>query len=448
MTARDSWIAEENGRQGTSEWWPARHAPAGAVEAYTRQVSVRTGERVELCVSTRPAARYRTRVFRLGWYGGSGARLVHEEAPAVGIARDEPPLDPASGLCRADWPTTDSLYVSEDWTPGHYAAQLTLVSGDHAGSSALVPFVVRRPPDRPPALLVQTGVNTCQAYNHWGGKSLYPSNSTDRRAAVKVSFDRPVPDWDHANLNARAPFHYDLAVIRFLEREGYDAGYQTDVDTHREPWTVMTAAAIVCAAHDEYWTFEMRRAFEHAQAAGIHLAFLGANQCYWQIRYEDQERTLVEYRSSRQDPIKDPGRKTVRWRDLELARPESRLLGVQYDGGITSTDELLTYEVVPGAASDPWGAALADAVPLAELVGYEWDALDPDFEPPGLVRFLHCADERSNADCVRWRAPSGAHVFAAGSLALAHGLDDWARPGLADERARSLVRNALNEMLG
>jgi hypothetical protein len=448
MTATPSLIAEENARAGTADWWPARHAPAGAIEAYTRANSVRPGGRMELCVSTQPAARYRLAAYRLGWYGGDGGRLVHTGLPAAGTPRSTPAPDPETGLCAAAWPVTESLYIGADWTPGQYLVQLTLTSGRHAGAAALVPFVVRRAAGSPAPLLVQTPVNTTQAYNHWGGKSLYPSNSSDQVAAVKVSFDRPLPSWDEANLNARAPLHYDLAIIRFLERNGYDVGYQTNVDTHREPWTLMTARALVCAGHDEYWTFEIRRGFEQACEAGIHLAFLGANQCYWQARYEDRERTLVEYRSKRNDPVKDPARKTVRWRDLDVPRPESRLLGVRYDGGITSTDELLSYMVVPGAEHDPWGEAFADQAPLPELVGYEWDGLDPEFEPPGLVRFLHADDERGDADCIRWRAPSGALVFAAGSLSLAHGLDDWARPGLADARIQALVRNALDEMVG
>lgn len=441
-------IAEENQRPGTGNWWPERHAPPRGVEGYTTQVSARPGEWVELCVSTRPAARYRVDIYRLGWYGGDGGRLVRPSpGTATGVVREVPPLDEETGMCRARWPVTDAVYIEQSWTPGQYVAQLLLTSGPHAGSAALVPFVVRRPLDQPGVLLAQTGVNTSQAYNHWGGKSLYVSNSTDEVAAAKVSFDRPVLDWDQANLNARAPFHYDLELIRFLEREGYDVGYQTNVDTHREPWTLMTADAIAFLAHDEYWTKEIRDAVERARDDGIHLAFLGANQCYWQIRYEDSERTLVEYRSKNNDPVRDPELKTVRWRDLDTPRPESRLLGVQFDGGISSTDALPAYDVVEGAERDPWGAALIDRSTLPELVGYEWDGLDPEFDPPGLVRFLHHADERGNADCIRWRAPSGAIIFAAGSLAIAHGLDDWARPGRADARVQALVRAALDEML-
>ena len=60
--------------------------------------------------------------------------------------------------------------------------------------------------------------------------------------AVKVSFDRPIPPWHDANLNARWPFIWDIQLIRFLEREGYDVAYTTDLDTHREPWEIARAS--------------------------------------------------------------------------------------------------------------------------------------------------------------------------------------------------------------
>jgi hypothetical protein len=442
-----SAVAAENARPGTYDWWPAAHAPSGACEAYTTQVSAQPGGRVELCVATEPVARYRVSVYRLGWYDGAGARLVHEGGPSIGLARAAPPPDSGTGLCRAGWPVTDSLYVGEDWTPGQYVAHLRILSGPYEGTSTLVPFVIRRAPADVAALLVQTPVNTVQAYNHWGSKSLYPWSSSDRVAAVKVSFDRPVPAWPEADQDARAPFQHDLALIRFLEREGFDVAYQTNVDTHREPWTLMTATTVISSGHDEYWTTEVRDAFEQARDAGIHLAFLGAGQCHWQARYEDGERTLVAYRSANEDPEPDPARKSVRFRDLEPPRPEVRLIGVRHDGGSTLPSALLDYDVVDGAADDPWGAPLEDRAPLTELVGPEWDALDPDFVPPQLVRLLHCPNELSDADCIRWRAASGTMTFAAGSVAFSQGLDDWPAPSRRDARVEAMLRSVLADML-
>ena len=69
-----------------------------------------------------------------------------------------------------------------------------LTSGPYTGTVQLVPFVVREPPGHHAAILVQESVNTWQAYDNWGGKSLYGFTSTDGVAAVKVSFNRPLVD--------------------------------------------------------------------------------------------------------------------------------------------------------------------------------------------------------------------------------------------------------------
>jgi hypothetical protein len=443
-------VREENTRAGTKAWWQVKHAPAGAIEGYTTQTSALPGGRIEFCVSTAPVARYRITVFRLGWYGGAGGREVHRTAGNIGLAREVPQPDDATGYNRAGWPVTDVFVVPRDAVSGQWVAHLELTGGPHAGTVALVPFVVRPAPGAEPAVLVQTPVNTLQAYNHWGGKCLYTSNSTDGVAAVKVSFDRPVPAWKGSNLNAKAPFHYDLPLIRWLEREGYDVGYQTDVDTHRAPWSLVGPRLLVTCGHDEYWTLEMRDAFDAACARGTSLAFMGANLCYWQARYEDDERTLVEYRSWSADPEPDERRKTVKWRDLGPGKAERLLIGVQYTAGITHPTRLFDYAVDPAAASHPWGraAGLDDLTPVPAVVGYEWDGLDAGDPPPGLTRFLTYDGELGNASCVTWTADSGARIFAAGSLGLPFALDDWTRGQGTDPRVQRLVRAAFDDMLG
>ena len=76
--------------------------------------------------------------------------------------------------------------MPEHWASGYYMAQLILTSGPQRGKGNQVPFVVRTPA-QPAAIVLVTPVNTVQAYNNWGGKSLYNSNSTDRSRANRVS---------------------------------------------------------------------------------------------------------------------------------------------------------------------------------------------------------------------------------------------------------------------
>lgn len=444
-------IVAENAREGARHWW-GKHAPAHAIEAYTTQCSAHPGERIGVHISTSPAARYRIEVYRLGWYGGRGARLmacVPQEGSLQGLAREVPAVRPGPQIDSAGWPASDAIQIGSDWVSGVYVARLLLCSGEHQGLDAFAPFVVRPHREAQRAeILVQQPVTTAQAYNNWGGKSLYTSNSSDEEAAVKVSFDRPLAAWSELVVNARWPFVWDFHLLRYLEREGFHVAYTTDIDTHREPWSLVGHRLLMTSGHDEYWTCEMRDAFEERLRAGVNVACMGANSCYWQIRLEDHERTMVEYRWRAQDPEPDRALKTEMFRNLLPARPECELWGVQYQDGLGKPGEPRDYALVPDSLAHPWmqhTGFQAGAI-LKGLVGYEWDALQEGHRPPEATVFFHYENELSNADLIAWRHPSGAQVLAAGSLQIAWGLDDWAWPGYGDERLQRFVRNALLDL--
>jgi hypothetical protein len=446
-------VARENAREGDADWW-GEHAPPHAIEGYPSQCSVRPGDRLELHVSTRPAARYRVSLHRLGWYGGRGGRTVARHPASgdlQGLQREVPEPAPGPHIDAAHWPVTDTIAVGEDWMSGVYIARLTLTSGPRAGQGAYVPFVVRPPLGTIAKVLVQQPVTTAQAYNNWGGKSLYTSNSTDEEAAVKVTFDRPYPSWKAANLNARWPFVWDYQLLRFLEREGVDVSYTTDIDTHREPWSLAGCGLVLTSGHDEYWTREMRDAFDAALADTTNLACMGANTGYWQIRLEDSERTMVEYRWRAMDPVPDRALKTEQFRNLDPPRPECLLWGVQYQDGLTAAGlPPRHYELDPASLRHSWmqGTGFEHPARLEGLVGYEWDALQAGLEPADATVFFHYDNEVSNADALAHRTASGALVFAAGSLQFSWGLDDWGHEGHADERLQRFMRNALAELAG
>ncbi len=451
--SRSSPSIVENARDGDGDWWAGRPAPAHTIEGFASWPSVRPGGRLELCVSTRPAARYRVSIHRLGWYGGAGGRTVarHPRSGDLqGLAREIP--EPAMGptIMSSDWPVTDVIEAGADWVSGQYVARLALTDGEHAGGRAFVPFVVQEPLDRRADILVQMPVTTAQAYNNWGGKSLYTSNSSDEVAAVKVTFDRPVPSWHEANLNTRWPFVWDIQLLRFLEREGYDVAYTTDMDTHREPWRLLGHPVVMTSGHDEYWSREMRDAFDAVRDSGASLACMGANTSYWQVRFEDGDRTMVEYRRHADDPEPDPSLKTELFRDLDPPRPERLLWGIQYQDGLTLGGQPpLAYCLTEECMGDPWleGTGFEHPATLEGLVGYEWDALQEGAEPGDATVFFHYDNELSNADAVRHLTSAGGVVFAAGSLQFSWGLDDWAHPGHADGRLQRFMRNGLDDMI-
>jgi hypothetical protein len=439
----------ENARTG-SRSWDVPLATAGTVEGYPSSPTVAPGETLGLHVSTSPAAPYRVEIYRLGWYGGLGARLLgclpECSGQKQGTARPVPAPDP-SGEVRAGWPVTDETVVPAEWVSGYYVAKLVLTAGAERGRAASVPFVVRAPSTRLSTILVQVPVNTWQAYNSWGQKSLYDFNSSDGIPATRVSFERPIIQERVLNY----PFTWEYPLVRFLEREGYDAAYVADVDVHRAPGELQRHRLVVTAGHGEYWSKEMRDGFEAALSAGTNLAFIGANIAAWQIRYDNQDRSMIGYKSAT-DPIADPARKTVRFRDLLPPRPECQLIGVQSEGGLAGVnDPPRAYARTSAAADDPWFAdtRLTPGTVLSNLVGYEWDTVQARCITVPLTVLFHYEGAPSNADAVRYTAPSGARVFAAGSAQFPWGLDDWGghrasvSPGL-----QQFMRNALADLTG
>ena len=452
-------IQVENAQSGngSAQWLPP-HVPTTRIQGYASEASLLPGEDIHLHVGTAAGDRYRVDVYRLGWYGGSGARLVAclpscgSDKPGQVFGTDQ--ADPATGVVRAGWPVTDVLTLPAASTSGYYHAVLRLTSaGDDTGAIGYVPFIVREPPGRRSQILVQVPTNTWQAYNPWGGKSIYPFNSTDRSPAVRVSFDRPLA------FTAQGPFDWEYNLVRFLEREGYDVSYQTDLDTDRRPESLLAHRLVVVAGHDEYWTRRMRDAFQLARARGTNLAFTNSNAGYWQIRYEDDGRTIVGYKEAAPDPEPDPSLRTIRFRDLVPPRPECQLLGVLYYRIRESQSGPVDYTVTNAARTDPWfrGTGFAPGDKILDVVGNEWDSLPEAPVPagcvkPGLVSLFHFEGAPQNADAVRFTTPSGARVFAGGAQQLSWSLDpfDTGRFGRtlpADERLQRFVRNAFADLL-
>src|SRR5262249_9422303 len=180
----------------------------------------------------------------------------------------------------AAWPPTLSDVDTRTWPPGYYSADFV-----HAGSSIRdlqVAQIIVRNPRRSGQVLLRLGTNTYQAYNAWGGYSLYPTEDESQRGTA-ISFDRPTsPDF----------FTYDVYLARWLEalgaKESFCVDYAANFDVHREPDLVAHYPLVVSASHDEYWSKEEFDAFEHRIfTLGRNVIFFGANAAYFQVRYAD-----------------------------------------------------------------------------------------------------------------------------------------------------------------
>jgi hypothetical protein len=278
-------VAEENAHPGTTAWrLPGRAADVGglaygSVIGYVAEQALRPGQTERIYVSAPGARRVRIRVYRMGWYGGTGGRevLASDTLPIVA----QPPCThrPETGLTECDWHSTLSFVIPPALPSGVYIAKLSTGEG---GRDCL--FVVQA--TRPQPLLAQLPTATYEAYNGWGGDSLYPGGAdrvgvTGTTQGVAVSYDRP---YDGVT-GAGQFFARDVAMVRFLERYDYPVSYTTSESVDSDPSQLTGHRGLIDFGHSEYWSQRQENAFARARDAGTSLLFFGSDTLGWRVRY-------------------------------------------------------------------------------------------------------------------------------------------------------------------
>jgi hypothetical protein len=295
---------------GDRSWRVRSLGPQQAVEGYADKASILPGEDVGLHLST-TAATLRVSAFRVGWHRGAEARLVWRSGPIRGARQPPPSVDRATRTVHASWPRTSTVHTA-GWPEGAYLLRLDTDSGHQR----YIPLVIRSASAAGKTLLVHATA-TWQAYNTWGGASLYTGrDGTYGTRSFAVSFDRPY-DADGADRF----MVYERAAVVIAERLGIPLAYTTGIDIATDPRILRGAAAVVFLGHDEYWTPQQRDHVTRARDAGANLAFLGANTCYRRIRLDPAGRTVTCYKDSAdQDPMyrTDPALVTTDFAPEEL----------------------------------------------------------------------------------------------------------------------------------
>jgi hypothetical protein len=436
-------IAIENALDGEGGWEVV--TARGEAVGYFDEVSVEAGETLALHVSS--PTTYDVFWYRLGWYGGQGARSVRVDRGLPPYAGVRPAPD-GFGRVQCDWPAALSIRIPPDWTSGYYLA----VIRPPDGKPTYVPFVVRPPKGGRAPVLIVSAAATWQAYNTWGGKNVYDANSvgaltvTGTKRAAVVSFDRPY----QLNRGAGHLLHYEYPFARWVEREGRDVEYATDIDLGRHPEVLEGRKMVVLIGHPEYWSRPMRDGIVSAIEAGTNVLFLCANEIYWQVRLIPsplgEERNLVCYKVFELDPVAaaDPARATVHWRDAELGLPEARIVGQQYGHVVNRFGDWTVKN------SDHWlyeGTGLKDGDRIPRLIGPEYDTFFEELAPEGTLLLAEGAVDAKLGVPVEggetpspaihtstiYVAPSGATVFAAGTFLWGLALDGYRGPDYREE---------------
>ena len=434
-------IQIENSNPGTPGWDNfSSVSKQDAISGYGSKISVNHGDSIDFYVTT-TAASFTIDIFRTGWYQGIGARKLASLGSFPGVHQAIPAPDPVTGMIACNWTKTTTLTFPSNWVTGVYLAKLSASSGN----KSFIFFVVRNDGGNEDVLF-QTSVTTYQAYNEWGGVSLY-DNATNKSVykyahATKVSFDRPFDPNDSDG--AGHYLYYEYPFIRWAESQGYNMSYITDVDTHTNVNSLTNHKAFLSVGHDEYWSKGMRDNVQNAINAGVNVAFFSANAVYWQIRFESNaagipNRVEVGYKdfaTSTAAPGPDPMWNvnnpivTTRWRDNPVNMPENALIGVMYQDQVNQN-----YAYVVQNASN-WvyaGTGFVNGSSVPGIVGYEYDKVwNNGSTPAGLTvlsnsHVVGCCEGSGSSvsNSSLYTAASGAQVFGAGTIQWSWGLDNY-----------------------
>jgi hypothetical protein len=411
-------IVAENQKEGTTSWLikvPEKHCEAPEhqycrrpqIEGFVSQASYFAGDTLSVFVSTDPATSYTLDLYRMGYYGGKGGRLVK----SVGKLEGKLQVVPKAGqnnLIECRWDTAYQMVIPNDWTTGVYLGKLTAADS----SQAYVVFILKD--KRKADVMFQCSDMTWQAYNrfpYW--HSMYdegqkPWVNTD---GARISFDRPYGLYINALPLDFAPLSngsgefllWEFPIAFWLEKEGYDVTYIGNTDTHADGNGLLRSKAFLSVGHDEYWTPQMVDNVSKARDNGVNILFLSGNSVSGAVYLES---------SSDGRPNRITGRLT-----------EDRFLNEKEIMGSTSYG--VGYGDIVIQNADHWiyeGTGLKNGDRLEDLVGWEYHGF-PLKEDPSLVILGTCKIEpnkfaRDSAEdhaMLIYNGPKGNYVFNAGT---------------------------------
>jgi hypothetical protein len=468
-------VACENSKTGDPPSdWQVNGAGDDTIQGFATSMSVNVGQTVNFKINT-PSTSYHIDILRLGYYNGLGARKIASHLlPSVSLPQTQPACkqDSSTGLIDCgNWSVSASWTVPSDAVSGIYIAHLVRDDSKDPGGDSQIPFVVRDDSSHS-AVLLPTSDETWEAYNDYGGNSLYtcttascpPGNPGGYKAAYAVSYNRPFDGSIPVDGGSSYLYYAEYQMVRFLEKNGYDVSYTSDSDLERAPALLLNHKTILFSGHDEYWSGAQRASVVSARNAGVNLAFFTGNEMYWKTRYAASEdgsntpyRTLITYKETHFTPPQvdpqDPPTWTGTWGDPRMsppadgANPSNALTGQMFLVNSGTSDITVPYQYSKlqlwrntSIAQLTQGQSVTLA-PGSGTLGYEWDVdADNGFRPAGefdlssttvsgVQPFIDYGTNTTNNQTethhlTLYRASSGALVFGAGTVQWAWGLDN------------------------
>ena len=280
-------IVCENSKPGNppSEW-DVSGAGDSNIQGFATDISVDQGQTVHFKINT-PSSDYRLDIYRMGYYGGNGARKVATVQPSASLPQTQPACltQSATGLVDCgNWRESASWAVPADAVSGHLLRQARArgrrpraeaTSSSSSATTTGTPTSSSRPPTRPGRPTTSTAATAST-----------PAGPAPIRPRLQGQLQPPVHHPRHQPPRT-SPFNAEYPMVRWLERNGYDVSYFTGVDTDRRGAEILEHKAFLSVGHDEYWSGGQRANVEAARDAGVNLAFFSGNEIFWKTRWEN-----------------------------------------------------------------------------------------------------------------------------------------------------------------
>jgi len=468
-------VIKENREPGSSDWQLTRvrvdnkNFRSPWIEGYCSKQSVMAGETIDIMVSTAPAQRFEIEIFRTGYYGGKGARLMKKLGPFQGKPQDIPQPG-AKDIHECRWEPSARLAIPKEWLSGVYLGRLTTLpeQSTNAYWQSYVIFIVRD--DRPADILFQCSDNTWQAYNRWPSDySLYTHPKGVSGPWADVSFDRPYGRQSQYNGIVNDPLSvgsgeflsFEQPLAYFLEEHGYDVTYCSNSDM-LSPERGLKCKLFISVGHDEYWDLRQFRSAEKMRDQGVNMMFLSGNAICWVTPFRPSgsgQPNRIIYRGgpygADNDYAKD--RQVTNGPFPENGPDEGLLLVARNTRPINGGGDWIVVR------PEHWmfkGTGLKKGDRIPGLVGWEYHGGPADI--PGLEVVAEGpawvgGDRLSQWAATIYTAPKGNFVFNAATIFWCQDLSmppghtlpwsHWSRPHGPDERVQKITHNLLRRAI-
>jgi len=477
-TTQGNPIRQENRKPGAADWQLTRVRLDKAdgmrsppIEGYCSRQSVKAGETMDIMVSTDPPQKFQIEIFRTGYYGGKGARLMKTLGTFQGKTQPVPKPGPKDIIeCR--WEPTTRLTIPNDWLSGVYLGRLTTLptEPDTPYWQSYVIFIVRD--DRPADILFQCSDNTWQAYNRWPTHySLYTHPKGNQGPWADVSFDRPygrMPQYtgivnDPLSVGSGEFLCFEQPFSYWLEQHGYDVTYCSNSDM-LTPDRGLKCKVFLSVGHDEYWDIRQFRSAETLRDAGVTLMFFSGNAVCWVSPFRASSSGVPNRIIFRGGPYGGKQeyateRQTKYGPFPEHGPDEGFLMGARNGRPINGGGDWIVTK------PDHWmfvGTALKKGDRIPGLVGWEYHNL-PATEIPGLEVVAEgpawvSGQTLSHYAATIYPGPKKNFVFNAATIFWCQDLSmppghtlpwsHWSRPHGPDPRVQRITHNLLRKAIG